>query len=373
MSTEERPIDGLSSDTRILIQARPLPEGRPLTEEQVGEVRGDYVKYARENGIFDAAVESQIGLEKGTINRMRTKQADSSEAEAVVRKLNDWMERDARQRRASMPMDYVPTNLAEQMRAIAMTAHATTAMAALVVPSGCGKTMVLEVLAERMGGAYLYCDETLTQIQFLKSVSRAVGNHRPFNSMAKGMRGIVERLVGTNRPLLLDEAHLLKRKCFPLIRSIHDQAEIAIVMAGTHEIIDRISDQANACGQLSSRCLRFNAMEHIYNAESPNPARGRAAHRPLFSREEVKAMFDRAAVCFDRDAFELVWGIACLPGHGCLRTARRVVQLVRQRYADQTIEPSMIRWALPLLFGDQGRYLIRLAERHVETCGPRAA
>ncbi len=370
MSGGDRFIDTVSKDARVLIQARMLPVGKALTTEQIDQVRRDYLNYTKKTGVFVNQVAKEVGYSASVISQWGNGNYDKGNAEAVARKINDWMERDARRRRSAMPVDYVPTEVAENMRGIAIQAAAEPAMAAIVVPAGAGKTMVMKVLTEELSGGYVYCDETLTPKEFLQETARAVGLRPSSRTMAQIKREVIDKLKGTNRPLLLDEAHRLKPQVFPMLRTIHDLADIAIVMAGTTEILDRINDQANARGQLASRCLRYNALTHAFDIDDPRDQQNR---RPLFSREEIEALFAKSRVRFQPDAFQLVWSIACLPGHGCLRTALRIVRRARDAYGNKTLSRKMLLAVLPMTFGEQGIHLRTQADKHTAACPTKAA
>jgi len=336
-----------------------------LTAEQIEQVRRDFIDYTNKHGLFDGDVAKQIGYSGSVVNQWRNNRYTKGDSEAVARRINDWMERDARARKAKMPVDYVPTELAENMRAIAQTAQATTSMAVIVVPSGCGKTMVLQILADKLGGRYVYCHEQHTPKEFLRDVAKAI-DLPPTHLTAAGLiDGIADKLKGTNRPLLLDEAQRLPAKVFGVIRTIHDRAGVAVVMCGTYEIIDKVSDESNGRGQLASRCLRYNAMDHVYDAESPGGG-GTRMGKPLFSKKEIKALFERSQIRIDPEAFQFAWSLACIPGRGSLRTVLRVVQLVRQRWADEEITRDMLTWALGLLYGGLGNHMATMADKTSE-------
>lgn len=361
---QEQAIDHFVNDSRVLIQGRRLPADRKLTPAEIEQVRQDFLGYShRHDGVKDL-VSRQVGMVPAVVTRW-TSGLEIRDPESVARAINDWMERDARARRAAIPDNYIRTRIAENIRAIVYTAHSTGAMAAIVVPSGAGKTMVLEILAQEMAGLVIYCDEDLTPRAFMEALAQALLIPSGGSVLDLKQR-IVGKLRGTGRPIFLDEAHRLRPTVYPRIRSIYDLTGCSIIMAGTHEILEHICDEAGGRGQMSSRCVRYNALETIYNAEGQGPNGGAALGKPLFSRQEIEAIFGQMQVRLDRDGLELLWALACLPGHGCLRTARRVVQLVRQKFQDGPITREQLLWALPLLFGQQGRFLSRLADQHAQ-------
>ena len=351
-------IDNLSQADRVLVQARVLPDG-PLTDEQVGQVRSDISRYMAERGIFAAQVARETGIDAKAVSRFCNGSYDG-DAEALARQLNDWSEQHERRRRVELPVDFVPTQLAQDIRAVVYAAMETGSMLAVVAPSGSGKTMIMELLAEELRGPYIYCDEDFTPRTFLVELARAVGAPmKGSRSAAQLKQSIVAKLKGTRRHVFLDEAHRLRPQVIGRIRSLHDLTGTSVVMAGTHEIFDRIDDRAMGRGQMSGRCLRYNALEHTFNAEDPTGAR---AGRPLFSKAEIRQFFDKMAVRIDPEAFDMLWAIACLPDQSCLRTVRRVVQIITRKFGAEVVTRQDVLDALPLLLGELGHQVARAAD-----------
>lgn len=363
-------LSQLGDDARVLKQARVLPSG-PLTEEHIAAVRADYMTYTAKRGVSDAQAAKEIGIAASTLSQWRSGQY-AGDNEKVARAVNDWMETHARRDRAATPPGYVTTRVAEEMSAIVNAAITTGAMAAIVAPSGSGKTMVLRVLADKYRGRYIYCTEDLSAKTFLVTLADAVDATVPVyrnRNRYELLKAIVERLRGTNRPIILDEAHRLPAEVLPRIRSIYDQAGVPIILAGAAAILDTINDRSDGRGQFASRCIQYSVLDHVTNAEGPDPdsrgARG-AGGRPLFSQDEVRTFLDGLQVRFDPDGFRLAWAIACLPNHGCLRTLLRVVSLLRPDAGNRDAEPITrpeVLTALALLFGQTGRYMGTLADR----------
>lgn len=362
-------IDNLSNEARVLKQARKLPMTK-LSEEQISAVRRDFCNYTNAHALADSAAAKQIGISASSLSQWRTNQY-KGDNEKIARLVNDWMERHARQRQLALPSDFIMTTVAQEMQAIVTTACASTSMAAIVAPSGCGKTMLLEIFAEKFRGTYLYCTEDLTPAQFLRQMSKALGlsTGRGRQTRHDMLTDIAEKLRGTNRPIFLDEAHRLPRDVLPRLRSLHDMAQVPIIMAGTRTILDHVNDRANGCGQFASRTLQYNAIDYVHNAEDPD-GNGQKVGRPLFTREEIQQFLGNMQVKFEPDAFALGWAVACLVNHGCLRTLRRLVMLVRPNVLtrEKPITRRELHQALTQLYGTQGSIITRAAGAHLERC-----
>jgi hypothetical protein len=238
-------------------------------------------------------------------------------------------------------------------------------MAAIVAPAGSGKTLVLKALANEMRGLLV----TVYQGMGVRDLYRAVAEPLGYASTKRGSRAdvlnfIVDKLSGTSRIIFLDEAHLLGNH-IGAVRAIHDLAGVPIVMAGTADILDLINDRAHGRGQFSSRCLRFNALEFVQNAED---SRDGSAGRPLFSVAEIQEFFATRKIRLDRDAMKLVWALSCLPNYGCLRLVGTLVDIATDAEPGiALITRDHILGAMQSLIGGESAYLTRLAQRHIET------
>jgi DNA transposition AAA+ family ATPase len=362
-------IEGLAQAARVLQVARRLPMGQ-LTEEQISGVRADWMSYSRVHGLFDAQVARELGVSGSVLSQFRNG-SYRGDMDRIARKLNDWMEHHARKQRASLPREYCHTWVAEMISTIVEHACVAGSMAAIVAPSGAGKTMVLKVLCEKWRGRYIYCSEDLSPRSFLAAVAKAV-DVGCGGVKADLLERIIEKLRGTARPLFLDEAHQLPKESLSRLRALHDCAETPIIMAGTHEVLTRINDRTDGRGQFASRCVQFNVLEHVLNAEHPRG--GSKLGRPLFTVDEVKGFLETLKVRLDRGALDLAWAVACLPNHGCLRTLRRIVMLLRRdvESRNEPIARGELLQALELCFGQLGASIGRLADVHIRLAAEAA-
>jgi hypothetical protein len=248
--------------------------------------------------------------------------------------------------------------------------------AAIVAPSGSGKTVVLQALTQKLGGAYLYVEE-MTRRAFVQELASAVGVHGVSHSIDRYKSLVVEKLRGTRRPIFLDEAHRLKPQTMSIARTIHDRTGCPIIMAGAGEILALIDDTANGGGQLHSRCLQLNLTHGLDVAGPDTPdrdyAHAYAQGQPLFTVEEVRRLFAQSGVRFAPEALAMLAVVASIPGRGCLRTVRRVVELLVRQDPGRTITRTLVMEALGLLFADAGIHLARLAQRKAEPSKHQAA
>lgn len=336
--------------------------GVKLTDEYHDEVREWFKKHTDRFAVSLKTVSRQTGLGESTVSQWRNNKYEGDK-EKVTRLINDWMERDARMRDAQAEVPYVKTWVAEAMMRMIEATCEMQCMLAMVCPSGTGKTKMLKVAADRRRGFYVYCDGDMTARNFLLSLCRAVFGVPKHATVAGMKEELVSKLRGSNRPIFLDEAHLLHESVFSRIRSIHDQTGCPFIMAGTHKIIERIDDRAGGNGQFFRRCRTWDASEHITSVENPDsPTLG----RPLFSRAEIKAFLEHLPVKLDDAGIEMIWSIACLPGYGCLGTVKEILGMCYRKWGENQIGREEIITVLKLFFGGKTQMITKRASDHVD-------
>ena len=110
---------------------------------------------------------------------------------------------------------------------------------------------------------------------------------------------LIEKLVGTGRPLIIDEAHQLSPTGLELVRDLHDETGCPVILAGTLNLNQSVDDGDVFFGQFSSRvALRYNVCEDL--AARP----GDGGPQPLHSMDEIRRLCESDKVRFTDDAPE---------------------------------------------------------------------
>ncbi len=354
-------MNAMQNSTRVIQWARMLPMSK-LTDEHIVSVRKTYLQYTYKFNITAAAAAKATGIAASTLSQWANDKY-RGDSEGIARKVNSWIADDARRRDVRVDLPYVPTKVAEDMRTMAKLAYDERCMAALVCPSGAGKTMVLQLLAQEMNGFYIYCHEQMTPKKFVQTLAKAVKALPAGNTIADLIDAVVEKVMDSGRPIMLDEGQRLPPMVYTIVRTIHDRSQSPVIIAGTEEILTKINDRANNAGQFHSRTLRWNAMDYVENVANPD---GQKLGRPLFSREEVQALFAHMPLKLRPEAEEMVWAITCLPGYGCVRTVKRVLNMAYRKWPNKAITRNELWAIVSIFYGSQGVHIRTLAEKHAK-------
>lgn len=139
---------------------------------------------------------------------------------------------------------FVYTRIARAIWDVAEYAIKRRMIGVFVIPAGCGKTMALDAIYEDKPGSVLV---TVTGTRaarkpFLQSLSRALGLSE--SGRAEDLQdAVIERLRGSDRLVMIDEAHKLQVAALDTIREIWDAAKVPIILAGTPTFLQSLTSR----------------------------------------------------------------------------------------------------------------------------------
>ncbi|MEM6750749.1 MAG: AAA family ATPase [Planctomycetota bacterium] len=327
----ETATERLLQNDRIIVEARMLPKNRKLTRYEIESVRGRLRRLIEatagdERPVTLTLVADQTDYKTPTISQWLNDKYKGN-LDRVTHAVNLWLEREARRRVSQSTSEYVPTWVCEQMMRIARQAHRLERMAAIVAPSGSGKDMVIDYLAEELNGYVIRCHPKMTGTVLIRSVSARLGmsDRQQRYSAAMLLDLVNEQIKGKNCTLFFNEAQTLAADAAGLIRTIHDETGVPILMFGSDRIFELIDDRASGGGQFHRRCKKLNILDLMAREADPdNPDR---LGRPLYTLDEVREYVRMKQVALaDEDVLQMLWSIANLADWGTLGFANAVLE-----------------------------------------------
>jgi DNA transposition AAA+ family ATPase len=329
----------LGMEARI-VKAIKLPPGGSLTQELRGKVRALVNEHAKANGVTNGEIALAIGCVLSTVGEVLggKYRADDSD---FLRKLNKWVEDDECRRLAGKPIGFYSTSVFQTEVVLAKYAksNARTGLSPRVVaseqarqsialgygPGGCGKSAgALALHADDPTSILVRVQEGAGSSRYLSHLILVELGEKPRNSTFGNLEAIKRRLTGSGRLLIVDECHRVKHSGCELIRDLADVCGIPILLLGTTEVSEKLTNVRVGVGnllydQFASRVgMQLDLLRGI-------DGRG-GVTRPFFSLDEIRAIFHSNEVRLAQDAAEYLQAMACVIGLGMLRTTHGVWQ-----------------------------------------------
>jgi len=175
----------------------------------------------------------------------------------LARRVESWLQRVSERREYNeVFIETIDTFALRIIWKACRDAHIQSEMAVITGPSGVGKTRGLRAYAkENPDVVFLRVLPCYSMRDMLSEIHRMVGfsGHTRVTDMAAD---IIEKLKGSGRLLIIDEAEHLPYKALEMLRAIYDRAGVGIVLAGMRHLILNIRGSKGQFKQIYSRIGR---------------------------------------------------------------------------------------------------------------------
>jgi hypothetical protein len=224
--------------------------------------------------------------------------------------------------------------------------------------SGLGKSTALQAIAaERAGCILITIDKVDASISGLVAqLSRRLRIGCGFRN-SDTFHKIAERLAGTSRLLIVDQIHNLcgvkGDKPFYMLADLHERTKAPQLWAGTTNIVSYLRDgQRQGREPLSQIRSRIGISCELTHGSSSGG--GDDSGPPLFSVDEVRAIFAQNKMRLAPDAARYLARLANLCDSGALRTCKNLVVMATTLYQSRgdVLTEEMLRSAHRLLVPD---------------------
>lgn len=257
-------------------------------------------EYMAKTGASAVRVAAQIGVSGATLNLwLNNKYVGSNKK--VADSVNKFLKRQAEKsalRKIDVP--FVPTSVYKQINSIARLAHLDGEICVCTGEAGVGKTEAVKMYTkENPGVILLEIDLGYSARVLFSELHKALdfSGHGVIHDM---FMDCVNKLRGTERLIILDEAEHLPYKALELLRRLHDKAGIGLLLVGLPRLFENIRGRRSEYAQLYSRVGGYMKLKNITEQD------GMDIVRSFIPANGTSKIFYREAACNTRSLVKLV-------------------------------------------------------------------
>lgn len=208
-------------------------------------------QYQQDNGLSQAKLATLLGVSPAVISQY-LKSEYKGDVASIDKKVDQMLSR-AKDKATDIKADFVPTDTAQKILEVCSMAHTMNDINLVIGEAGLGKTMAIEHYAQTVENVVLVETEpTFSPKVLLVELCNKLGIP-PSKSNHDNIASIIEKLNGSDRLIIIDEAELLSYKCLEVIRRIHDKSGVGVVLAGMPRLRANLRGKRGEYKQLYSR------------------------------------------------------------------------------------------------------------------------
>lgn len=208
-------------------------------------------EHIENTGLSQAKAAAQLGYSATAVSQY-LKGIYKGDVSGIDKAVNELTAR-WRSKQKDVTTDFVPTPTAKCILEICGIAHDMSDIYLVIGEAGLGKTMALKEYAKSKSNVTMMeVDPTFTAKVMLQELCALLGITAAKNSHAM-MTAVIDKLKGSDRLLIVDEAELLSYKPLEILRRIHDKTGCAIVLAGMPKLRANLRGARGEYKQLFSR------------------------------------------------------------------------------------------------------------------------
>ncbi len=207
----------------------------------------------KESGESQSSISKKIGISPAALSQLLNGKYPNPQT--LESKISDFLDMTEQVERIAKRPDFVMTSLSKKVLDVISYCHIQKDLGLVYGDAGIGKTEAIkEYEREHSGVIVLRVSKAFSREKsLLKMIARKL-KVAENNKIEDMYMDCVERLRGTDKVLILDEAQHLPHSTIELIRDIYDDAGIGVVFIGNHEVYRKMHGKGEAAfAQIFSR------------------------------------------------------------------------------------------------------------------------
>ncbi len=293
--TSDHAFEQIQQEARIAESARMLDENAPLKPNQRVDIIERCKQFIQETEYTQNAIARELDISSTTISEILRNRWKGKTGDKHLARIHNWLELTARRDTIVRSQKWVETRVAEEILLVARTVAETCKMGVVYGPSHIGKSITLQAIEndQRFGCPVLVTiDKWLVRpIPLCRELCRRfdLSPKGTFDSMATRL---VQRLQGTKRMLVFDEADALHYDAIETIRDLHDATGCPVLFSGKPKIYERLGFRAlgefsEVTDQLASRIVMKRDLTERTRGDKPEP---------LFSLDDIRKLIKQSSL-----------------------------------------------------------------------------
>ncbi|KAB2908956.1 MAG: AAA family ATPase [Ignavibacteriales bacterium] len=183
---------------------------------------------------------------------------------------------------------WVDTQNSNTVLAICQRVHVHVSFGVVTGRAGVGKTEALKRYAkENPDVIYLEVDTAFSPRELMKAILKTLGGD--FKGSINELKiAVINRLKDSGRMIIVDQAEYLNERALDLLRTVHDQANVGILLAGMHRLYQNLYGTKGVNEQILTRVGAYANLEALPEADVDKIV---TAHFPELEDEDLRQLF----------------------------------------------------------------------------------
>lgn len=234
----------------------------------------------KESGLAQVKIAQQVGVSESTFSLwLKGKYANEDTIDAKVR---EYLQKNEQREEICKVSDleFVQTEVARRVGNVLEYCRLQRTMGVVYGDAGVGKTRTIEHWKRGKSDVHVVtaCPAFSSPKPFLKLLARELKT-----SLSGGVDDmfldILDKLSGSDKTIVVDEAQHLNRKTLEMVRSINDMTQVAVVLVGNELVYSKLTGKQEA--EFAQLFTRLSMRNHVRSE--------------LFTRGDIEEIFGEIA------------------------------------------------------------------------------
>lgn len=233
-----------------------------MENQEIDALRQELQDHMAAENLSGAAIGKAIGYSSGVVSGWLRGSYDGN-IDRLCQAVASYLERFRERKLRVFDMPFIETSVSKKVFEIARICHLDNELGVCVSHAGLGKTMAVKEYAKLNTDTILVeADSGYTPIVLFNEIADKLGVENSKNLHIL-MDSLIQKLAGSGRLIIVDEAEHLPYKALELLRRIYDKAQVGILLVGMPKLIKNMRGNAGEYKQLYSRVGVYGQLDPL--------------------------------------------------------------------------------------------------------------